>query len=136
MKAKFWEVNYDERAFITLKEKKKIDDSMTLFPEGYYRKNMNIFNEKLKMACFCCNTTEYFIFSLKYRQRKVDLNTSKESLVFVTIQSFIFTTSYRIRKFDIYAKTCICRKMLVSYIFAWRKAQKIWYFRETETYEN
>ena len=47
MKAKFWEVNYDERAFITLKEKKKIDDSMTLFPEGYYRKNMNIFNEKL-----------------------------------------------------------------------------------------
>ena len=38
------------------------------------------------MACFCCNTTENFIFSLKYRQRKVDLNTSKKSLVFVTIR--------------------------------------------------
>ena len=38
------------------------------------------------MACFRCNTTENFIFLLKYRQRKVDLNTSKKSLVFVTIR--------------------------------------------------
>ena len=41
------------------------------------------------MACFRCNTTENFIFSLKYRQRKVDLNTSKKSLVFVTIRHHI-----------------------------------------------
>ena len=27
------------------------------------------------MACFRCNTTEDFIFSFKYRQQKVDLNT-------------------------------------------------------------
>ena len=40
------------------------------------------------MACFRCNTTENFIFLLKYRQRKVDLNTSKKSLVFVTIRQF------------------------------------------------
>ena len=26
--------------------------------------------------------------------------------------------------------------MLLSYIFVWRKHQKIWYFRETETYKN
>ena len=39
-----------------------------------------------KMACFRCNTTENFIFSLKYRQRKFDLNTSKKSLVFFTIR--------------------------------------------------
>ena len=38
------------------------------------------------MTCFRCNATENFIFSLKYRQRNVDLNTSKKSLVFVTIQ--------------------------------------------------
>ena len=47
-----------------------------------------------------------------------------------------FTHSYRIRKIQIYAKIRICGKMLLSYIFVWRKAQKIWYFRETETYEN
>ena len=47
------------------------------------------------MACFCCNTTENFIFSLKYRQRKVDLNTSKKSLVFNTI---------RHRKFRLYVR--------------------------------
>ena len=47
------------------------------------------------MACFCCNTTENFIFSLKYRQRKVDLNTSKKSFVFATI---------RHRKFHLYVQ--------------------------------
>ena len=88
------------------------------------------------MACFRCNTTENFIFLLKYRQQKVDLKTSKKLLVFVTIQNFVFTSSYRIRKFHIYGKIRICGKMLLSYIFVWRKAQKIWYFRETETYEN
>ena len=38
------------------------------------------------MACFRCNTTENLIFSLIYRQQKVDLNTSKKWLVFVTIR--------------------------------------------------
>ena len=38
------------------------------------------------MACFRYNTTENFIFLLKYRQQKVDLNTSKKSLVFVAIR--------------------------------------------------
>ena len=52
------------------------------------------------------------------------------------IENFKFTSSYRIRKFHIYAKIHICGKMLLSYIFVWRKTRKIWYFRETETYEN
>ena len=87
------------------------------------------------MACFRRNTTENFIFLLKYRQRKVDLNTSKKPLVFVTIrqkisslraaityENFIFTQKYTFAK--------------RSYIFVWRKVKKIWYFRETETYES
>ena len=48
------------------------------------------------MACFRCNTTENFIFLLKYRQRKVDLNTSKKSLVFVTIRHFMKILSLRL----------------------------------------
>ena len=38
------------------------------------------------MACFRCNTTENFIFSLKYRQRKVDLNANEKSLIFIAIR--------------------------------------------------
>ena len=38
------------------------------------------------MACFPCNTTENFIFSVKYRRQRVDLNTSKKLLGFVTIR--------------------------------------------------
>ena len=38
------------------------------------------------MACFRCNTTESFILSLKYRQRKIDLDANEKSLVFVTIR--------------------------------------------------
>ena len=84
------------------------------------------------MACFRCNTTEIFIFLLKYCQRKVDLNISKKSLVFVTIrqkisslrpaivyENFIFTRKYafterccfltfsfeaKLRKYDISGK--------------------------------
>ena len=41
-----------------------------------------------KIAWLRRNTTENFIFSLKYRQQKVDLNTSKKSLVFITIWHF------------------------------------------------
>ena len=84
------------------------------------------------MACFCCNTTENLIFFLIYCQRNVDLNTSKKSLIFVTIRQkilslypailyeiFIFTQKYafaerrcfltfliegKLRKYDISVK--------------------------------
>ena len=59
------------------------------------------------MPCFRCNTTENFIFLLKYSQPKVDLSTGKRLLVFVTIrqkfsslrpvivyENFIFTEKY------------------------------------------
>ena len=82
------------------------------------------------MACFRCHATENFTFLLKYCQRKVDLYTSKKLLVFVTIRNFIVTSSYHIRKFHVYAKIRIYGKMLLSYIFVWSKAQKIWYFRD------
>ena len=72
-----------------------------------------------------------FIFSLKYCQWKVDLNAGEKSLVFVTKRHRKFHHhSYRIRKFHIYAKIRIYGKMLLSYIFVWSKAQKIWYFRD------
>ena len=53
------------------------------------------------MACFRCHTTEDFIFSLKYCQRKVDLNASEKSLVFDTIwhRKFHLYVSYRIQNF-------------------------------------
>ena len=42
------------------------------------------------MAYFCCTTKENFMFSLKYCQQKVDLDTCKTSLAFVTIRHFKF----------------------------------------------
>ena len=56
------------------------------------------------MACFRCNKPENFIFSLKYRQRKVDLNTSEKSLVFVAM---------RRRKFRLYVQVSYTK---VSYL--------------------
>ena len=68
LRTNFQEVNYIERTFITTKKKKKdICDSSITFPVGYYRKNINIFIEKLTNGLFLLNTTEIYIFSLKYR---------------------------------------------------------------------
>ena len=68
LRTNFEEVNYIERTFITIKKKKKdICDSSITFPVGYYRENINIFIEKLTNGLFLLNTTEIFIFSLKYR---------------------------------------------------------------------
>ena len=63
------------------------------------------------MACFRCNTTENFIFSLKYRQQKVDLNTSNNLFVFVTI---------RHRKFHLYVQVSYTK---ISYL---RKNTHLW----------
>ena len=46
------------------------------------------------MACFPCNTKENFIFSLKYRQQKVDLNTRKKTLVFVSYTKISYLRKY------------------------------------------
>ena len=60
----------------------------------------------------------------------------KNRLFSVQYENFIFMYSYRIWKFNTYTRTHICGRILLAYIFVWRKVQKIWYFRETETYEN
>ena len=112
------------------------------------------------MACFCCNTTENFIFLLKYRQGKVDLNTSKKSLVFVTIrhkiylraavvyENFIFTQKYafaerccfltfsfegKLRKYDISVKrknTKTNENMIFSALFTNFRKTKIIFFMQ------
>ena len=66
------------------------------------------------MACFRCKKTENFIFSLKYRQRKVGLNTSEKSLVFVTIRhrkfhpyvQLSYTKISNLRKHTHFAEIC------------------------------
>ena len=103
------------------------------------------------MACFRCNTTKDFIFSLKYCQRKVDVNTSKKSLVFITIQAiiyenFIFTQKYafaerccfltfsfegKLRKYDISVKrkhTKTNKNMTFSALFTSFCKTKILFF--------
>ena len=49
-----------------------------MFPAGYHGE------KHLQQKVDRCDATENLIFSLKDRQRKVDLNTSKKSLVSVT----------------------------------------------------
>ena len=71
------------------------------------------------MACFRCNTTENFIFQLKYGQQKVHLNTRKKSLVFVTIRHTYMELSY----------------MEFSYMIAGRK-DEILSLRPAIIYEN
>ena len=44
LRTSFYEVNYNERAFITMDEKKEILDSSITFPAGH-RKNINIFKK-------------------------------------------------------------------------------------------
>ena len=94
-----------------MKEKRRDTRLFDLVCYRILEKNINIFNEKLiNDLIWLQYDVANFIFSLKYRQRKVDLNAGEKSLVFVTKQHFIFKHSYRIRKFHIYARIRICGK--------------------------
>ena len=79
------------------------------------------------MACFRCNTTENFIFLLKYRQQKVDLNTSKIPLVFVTI---------RHRKFHLYVQLSYTKISYLRKNTHLRKDAAFLHFRLKERWEN
>ena len=80
----FLEVNYSVHVFITNMETKK-RSSLFPFPAGYYRKNGNIFKEKLFNRFFSLQyDVEKLIFSLKYRQQKLDLNTNKKKIYFLS----------------------------------------------------
>ena len=116
LRTNFQGVNYNERAFITIKEKKKRSVILrSRFLQDIIGKIKTSSNKswpkhQRKIPCFRYNTTE----------------------------TFIFMSSYRIRKFHIYARIRICGKILLSYIFVWRKAQKIWYsvkWKHTKTNE-
>ena len=140
LRANFQEVNYNERAYFTIKEKKKdLCDSSITFPAGYYGENKNIFQRKVDQCLvFALMRQKIWSFRLNIVKEKLSETLGKNRLFSLQyyIENFIFTSSYRIRKFHIYAKIHTCGKMLLSYIFVWRKAKKMRYFRETETYEN
>ena len=95
------------------------------------------------MACFHCNTTENFTFWLKYCQQKVDQNTRKKTLVFVTIQQFHPYVQLSYTKISYLRKNTHLRKDAAflhfrlkesseNMIFPWngniRKLTKIWSF--------
>ena len=79
------------------------------------------------MACFCCDTTENFIFSPRYRQQKVDLNTSEKSLVFVKT---------RHRKFCSYVQLSYKKSSYLRKNTHLRKDVAFLHFRLKESSEN
>ena len=79
------------------------------------------------MSCFRWNTTENFIFLLKYRQQKVDLNTSKKSLVFVRIRQ---------RKFHLYVQVSFTKISYVPRNMHLRKDAAFLHFRLRESSDN
>ena len=109
-----------------------------------------------KMACFRCNKTENFMFSLKYRQRKVDLNTSEKSSLRPAIlcENFTFTEEYvfeerccfltfsfegKFRKYDISVKrknTETNENMIFSLLFTNFRKTKILFFMQCPYHEN
>ena len=79
------------------------------------------------IVCFLCNKTENFILLLKYCQRKVDLNASKKSLVFVTT---------RHRKYNLYVQLSFTK---ISYLRKSTHLQKnsaFWHFHSKKSSEN
>ena len=121
LRVNFQEVNYDEQAFITMKDKKEIVDSSITFPAGYYRKNINIFNEKLSNGLhFAVMRQRISSYPLNIVNEKLTQTLAKNCFCSLQydIENFIFTSSYRLRKFHIYTRIRICGKMLLSCIFA------------------
>ena len=79
------------------------------------------------MAGFRCNTAENFIFSLKYRQRKVELNANEKSLVSVKI---------RHAKFHLYVQLSYTQISYLRKNTHLRKDTAFSHFRLKESSEN
>ena len=139
LRANFQEIN--ERAFITIKEKNKKSAILRLhILKDIIRKIKTSSTKIWPKACFRCNLTKNFIFFLKYRQQKVDLNTSKKSLVIVTVQYHIQLSYMKIsylRKYTHLREDAAflhfrLKKSSENMIFPWngniRKQTKIWFF--------
>ena len=117
----FLEVYYNEWAFSTIKEKKKRPSILRSCLLHFHQRKLGFFSLQYDL--------ENFTFLFKYHQLRLK-HLQK-------IACFCCNTySYRVGKLYSYIRICICVKMLLSYIFVWRKVQKIWYFRETKIYQN
>ena len=88
---------------------------------------MNMLEKSWPMACFCCDTTENVIFSLKFHQRKVDLNTGKKSIAFLTI---------RHKKFHLYVQLSFTKIPNLCKSTHLRKDAAFLHFRLKESSEN
>ena len=116
----FLEVYYNEWAFSTINEKKKRPSILRSCFLRFHQRKLGFFSLQYDV--------ENFIFLFKYHQLRLK-HLQK-------IACFCCNTySYRVGKLYSYIRICICVKMLLSYIFVWRKVQKIWYFRETKIYQ-
>ena len=116
---------------------KEIFDFSITFPVENDRRKYRYLQTKVNQwLAFAAIWRKKIIFSLIHYQQKVDLNTSQKALAFVTIRHRKYHLYVQLYYTKIYARIRICGKILLSYIFVWRKVQKIWYFRETETHEN
>ena len=105
LRANFHQINDNELAFTTIRRKKWILDTSITFPTEYQQKKykhlqLKLTNDLFQLQCDLPN----FIFSLKCRQRKVDLNAGEKPLVFVTKQH---------RKFHLYAQLSYAK---ISYL--------------------
>ena len=112
-----------------MKEKKKgILGSLITFPAGHFRKNIIIFNEKLTNRLLSLQyDVENSILLLRYRQRKVELNTSKKSLLFVTI---------RHKKFQLYIQLSYTNSSYLRENTHLQKDAAFSHFRLKESSEN
>ena len=119
LRANFHYVNYNELAFITMKEKKR--DSR-LFDHVFYR----ILAEKYKhlqrkfdqwLVLAAIRRSKFHLFHLNIFNGMLTLTLVKNCLFSSQNDISIFTQKYHIQKFHIYARIRKCGKMLLSYIF-------------------
>ena len=97
----FWEqifrINYNEQAFITIKEKNKTRPAILRprFLRDIVGKMKTSSTWSWPMFFFRCNTTENFIFLLKYRQWKVYLQKTpaKNSLFLLQYDQLSYMSS-------------------------------------------
>ena len=128
LRANFHYVNYNELAFTTMK-KKKTDPR--LFDQVSYRILVKKYKHLQRKIDQWLVSWQYyvanFIFSVKYRQRKVDINAGEKSLVFVT---------KRHRKIHLYAQLWYTKNSYLRKNTHLRKDAAFLHFRLKESSES
>ena len=138
LRASFQEVNYNERAFITLKEQKKKDIRFYDHVSWRILEKYEYLQRKVEKWLVIPQKNSYFRLNIV---KEADLNTSKKSLVFITIrqktsslrpaivyENFIFTQKYAFAERCCFLKFSFERKFRKYDISVKRK--------HTKTYEN